>query len=1305
MARSLNIFPYYSTHLDQAAKKYKNVLFVPGKAPQARELTETQTLLHEQHTLNWNSMFKNGSVTDGCNLAIALNDPYGAATANLPEGKFYFEGRVLEVEAQELEILGVGTENIGFYIEETFVTYSEDPTLTDPASGYSNYNLDGAHRLMIEVKLVKIVDVPVGTRPTLPATSKYADEENVVTIWNLIDGVVQNFLRKPGYSLLADVMAKRTYDESGNYLVEGMRLKAEASTTTGKIKVAVTPGICYVKGYDNTYIVPRTIEVDKALTTEQYTLEPHAFDAYEVSYQLFHPFVVIDPTVELITVTAVVAETVSITRGSGDYDTFEDPYGLVFSSIESIVSIPGYIETTDYVLAADQIHWVGNRPSIRTDYTVSFRYYKNAVRDTDFKIEADPTETDGNVYQITWGLGGDDPAVGTNVLVNYSVYKARTDLFAIDKFGKIVVKTGTPTLYSKTVIPPYNEELLPLGWIKFMPGLDYGSAIIYEYRYERTTMFELHQLKKRVDDLEENVAALALEGEAKEGELATTLKGILVDPFNTFYKADATHTDFYASMNLMDGELYIVSLNLAFGLERDSDTETNITKYADKEGYDKLITLKWLSDTAFFENILKTDLMNLNPHGYIKNLPYATMNPAIDEWIDETVTEVTVIEDEIIRTTINNHQLQWVSAPTNDTVLQKESRNQIGSNISQGNASVKDRLVTYARQKWVDIKGYSFEPAGILGATFGGQAVTLIAESPYMQGTGVNAAKIIIAADGSWHAKFYIPAGVECGNIQLKLTDEYDNEISVIYKAKGINRVIENKTIITKTYEQTIDVFEILKAQVATGVVDESGDGGSGGGAARIGKEWQAESGDVTHDPLAQSFIFAADHLLTALGFYFGTKADAEAKPMVQDDYYNYNAFAPELPAILTIGYMVNGLPDSKNIIHMQEIYPSEITTSLYGTVETKITLQKPVFIPAMQEFYISIGSKSTEYTVFVAKLGQTDLDSGSVVMKQAYQDGVLFTSSNGLTWSPAQDLDMTIKLYEGNFETSGSFITEEIAAPITDPDPAKPAWAGFGRFIFKNTFSEMPYSQIEYFYSLDSGTTWTVFNPGDEIDTGAASTKIQFKGVLTGNGKTTPMVNIDTALVFFKYDVSQTGQYRTKVVEDAPAYNNMKIILDEYLASGTNIIKEFSPLADTTLWFRLVHDAIESTDLENGFYRKTYEFNLDLLQRLTVTDETGFAVGDDVSPDPYSATTAKIVAIDTLNNYVYVMLNSDAVARFTVSDTLESNTTSTAISVVYDYTSEPTWFTNFTGRLLLESTSYWKSPVAMNYRMIARAK
>ena len=1302
--KNLNIFPYYADHENQYEKKYKTVLFKPGKVLQARELIESQTLALMQNKETMDTLYKQGSIVSGCDITIDEENN----KAILSNGQFYYDSRVLSVDEQNVDITCSGTEKLGLYVEETFVSASTDSELTDPASGYKNYGLDGADRLKIDVKLVKIIATPE-TKITLPTGQMYDDENNLTQIWDLLDGVVQNYVRKPDYSLLSQTLAKRTYDESGNYLVEGMKLDTEQSKDSDKIKVVVGAGICYVKGFDNTFIIPHSIEVNKALTTQDFLNEPHLFTTGTLSYELIKPYVVTDPLVKLITVTAVVRETINIARGSGDYDSFEDVYGTIYSSIESIIDIPGYVQGTDYELSADMIHWIGSKPSTSTNYEVTFRYYKNCIRDTDFELTKD---AESDAYTIDWIITGDLPDNNTNFLVDYSTYMARTDLFSIDKFGNIIQKSGVDVNWNETLIPPFNSEMLPLGWIKFLPGKDYDSAIINEYTFKRTTMMELHRIKKRVSDLEQDVATLALEKETQEGELASSLTGIFVDPFTLLYKADTEHADYYASTNLIDGELQMVSDSIEIDFDRTSDSRVNITEWIDGLNIPKYLTCKKNSEQAFFTNTLKSDVMNLNPHGFIKLSPMAVLNPSGDSWINTQVVEKTIINNVVKNTATNIHQLQWAYNPDNTTQLEKSTIVNIGKTVGTEKVEIGNRLITYARQKTITVKGSNFEPASTLTATFGGMYVPLTAVSPYrnLYTGGTNTYKVIVASDGSFKATFTVPAGVKNGDIELTFTDEYSNSATVVYRSKGINKIIENRTTITSTAQKITDVYEIVSPvkTITTPVTPPaviSAPTPVAGGSSKAKMMESLHGENVTKDPLAQSFIFKEDKVLVAFDLFFATKADDNDKPVVEDDYYNTSAFQPTIPAILQIGYMKNGVPDAENIIYYQEIMPDEITTSLYGDTPTHITLKKPVFIPAMQDFFISIGSKSTEYTVYVSVLGQEDIVSGNKIMKQPYQDGVLFTSSNGITWTAEQDKDLTIVLYEGIYETSASFTTENIVFPQS-------GWSGFGRFMFAQDFNEIPGTNVQYYYSLDNGTTWVAFNPSDEINLAIACTQLKIKCELTSAQNIddeyvlTPIINVDSNLIFFKYDISQINQYRMKSMENVPAYNNVKIILDENIPSGTACNKEFTCLSNSggQVWFRLVHDPVEELDIGNGYLRRTFVFDFNLLQRLTVDTLTGFTVGDSLEIFGESTTRGKIVAVDTINNYIYVLLHNDTVTRFQSSDEITVDGVYTAtVSAIYDYTSDPTWPEIFTGRLLMESSYYFKTPSLMNYRAIMK--
>jgi hypothetical protein len=54
--------------------------------------------------------------------------------------------------------------------------------------------------------------------------------------------------------------------------------------------------------------------------------------------------------------------------------------------------------------------------------------------------------------------------------------------------------------------------------------------------------------------------------------------------------------------------------------------------------------------------------------------------------------------------------------------------------------------------------------------------------------------------------------------------------------------------------------------------------------------------------------------------------------------------------------------------------------------------------------------ANSTDYNVFVARLGQTALDSDRTISQQPYA-GVLFKSQNGVTWTADQNEDMKFKI------------------------------------------------------------------------------------------------------------------------------------------------------------------------------------------------------------------------------------------------------------------------------------------------------
>jgi hypothetical protein len=96
MALNFNVDPYYDDFND--AKNFHRILFKPGKAVQARELTQAQTILQDQITKFANNIFKENSPVTGGQITtnfncyyIKLQSTYNSVTIDVAD----FEGLLL----------------------------------------------------------------------------------------------------------------------------------------------------------------------------------------------------------------------------------------------------------------------------------------------------------------------------------------------------------------------------------------------------------------------------------------------------------------------------------------------------------------------------------------------------------------------------------------------------------------------------------------------------------------------------------------------------------------------------------------------------------------------------------------------------------------------------------------------------------------------------------------------------------------------------------------------------------------------------------------------------------------------------------------------------------------------------------------------------------------------------------------------------------------------------------------------------------------------------------------------------------
>lgn len=359
LTTNFNVSPYYDDFAD--AKNFYRILWKPGYAVQARELTQAQTILQKQIDRFGKHVFREGSIVlpgqftiennvdyikikdvDGANNTVDVNEYKGekllglttginayvievadgvetssntktlyvrydsAGNANssivtfqnnevlyaanvgqvtvlsanssgkgsrflIDAGVFFAKEHFISFEQQSVILNRYSTNptcRVGFYVTEDIIDYTDDISLLDPALEASNYAAPGADRLRLTPTLMTL-DIADDTGPP-----------NFVELFTIDNGVITELHERPEYNILRDELAKRTFDESGDYYVKGLNVRIRENLDTGTnggysntgnsqlLSVGVEPGIGYVKGYEVNKLVTDYITIEKSLNYE-----------------------------------------------------------------------------------------------------------------------------------------------------------------------------------------------------------------------------------------------------------------------------------------------------------------------------------------------------------------------------------------------------------------------------------------------------------------------------------------------------------------------------------------------------------------------------------------------------------------------------------------------------------------------------------------------------------------------------------------------------------------------------------------------------------------------------------------------------------------------------------------------------------------------------------------------------------------------------------------------------------------------------------------------------------------------------
>jgi len=205
---------------------------------------------------------------------------YGSAV-KVEEGIYFVNGFFVRNDEGLIIVSGytqTPSTKVGFNVSESVVTPEKDPSLYDNATGSSNFASPGAHRLQIKLDLIKY---------------EYTEtpEKNFIQLLSIKNGVIERQVRKVDYTLIEETLARRTYDESGDYVVDNFDTEVREyyqrngnlgiytadtdgtvngllpSEATEKLLLSVGPGKAYVRGYEIVNKETKYLELDKARNT------------------------------------------------------------------------------------------------------------------------------------------------------------------------------------------------------------------------------------------------------------------------------------------------------------------------------------------------------------------------------------------------------------------------------------------------------------------------------------------------------------------------------------------------------------------------------------------------------------------------------------------------------------------------------------------------------------------------------------------------------------------------------------------------------------------------------------------------------------------------------------------------------------------------------------------------------------------------------------------------------------------------------------------------------------------------------
>ena len=683
----------------------------------------------------------------------------------------------------------------------------------------------------------------------------------------------------------------------------------------------------------------------------------------------------------------------------------------------------------------------------------------------DFRPRVDDASTidsgsNDRSYDGTGASTIDVPKFGSDITSDLEFYLNRIDKLFQTREGQLRTVKGASSL---NPLSPSNLDGHMLLATLSIPSytLDTEDVKIEKEDNRRYTMRDIGNLETRIKNIEYYTQLSLLEADAQGLQIQDAdgfdrfKNGFVVDNFSGHNVGDVGNNDYKLSIDRARGEARTWFTEDIIELEERDDDGTAILASDRTDGnYAKtgdLITLPF-TETNFLQQPFATKTENLNPFLIFNWIGDVELNPPIDEWRDtevapEVVANVQGTFDNLARergltnsnissipmgTEWNGWQDSWSGNPRSnaswqgDRLVQTTSRDvvQTRSGIrttavpqtlrqSLGERVISVAFVPFIRSRTIEFEGYGLRPNTRVYPFFDNIDV-----ATYVTPDGGSAGgNLITDANGFVKGSFAIPDPTNTsnprwrtGNRVFRLTSSSTNSQDRTnvatsaegdYVAKGLQQTVQEAIIAsreTSTVRNQVTGSRSFTRSASRVIAvrqppDRGNDNGGGGGG-------DGPSGA----PLAQSFMVDEEDgiFITSIDAFFATKSST-------------------IPVKAEIRNMVNGYPGPQVLPFARKwLNSNQVNTSTDGSTATTFTFDSPVYLQEGIEYCIVLYSDSTEYTAYVARLGDKIIGSNRTVSAQPNM-GVLFKSANNRSWTAEQMEDMKLTIKKAVFDTSAN--------------------------------------------------------------------------------------------------------------------------------------------------------------------------------------------------------------------------------------------------------------------------------------------